>query len=312
MITFGDIIFRGLKLVMRIDNKIRRYTCSYKFINRQNKAKELVIIVAGYQDYLWDGVFERFKKYIPKTYDVCVTSPGIYCKALAEICQNNKWSYLFIKANKLALAQNMAIKLHPAAKYIFKFDEDIFIGRKYFEDMLLVYKKIEEEKKYRMGVLSPTLNINGATYEYFLTEKGLENDYEEKFGSICVSCDRDPIYLSGKVAVYMWEKTLPLDETIEDFSAKKKDYFPVPIRLSIGAILFSRKFWDEMEGFKVAANGQLAWEEMELANYCINHSYCLLIAKNVFAGHFGFGCQKEEVLSFYKKNIRLFNDCERK
>lgn len=306
MITLYDAFFRGLKLFSRMVDKSRRYTSHYRFIDRSSGNENLLIIVAGYQQYLWEKVFDRISEYSDYDLDICVVVPGKDDNELKQICEGNNWSYLCTKENKLALAQNMAIKLHPSAEWIYKLDEDMFIGRGYFQGLKETYRKADVDGRYRVGVVSPLINVNGACYRWYLEKKGLVEEYEEKFGMARTTCDVDPIYAEGEAAVFMWKATLPIDKTIEEFAKEEVGYFSVPIRLSIGAFLMKRSLWEEMGGFKVAAAGQLAWEEMCLCEYCVNWSYTIIVATNVFVGHFGFGKQKQTMKEYYKDNSEMF------
>lgn len=306
MITIGDAYFRGLKWISRLTDQIRRYTRHYHFIKRSNNLKKLLIVVAGYQDYVWEIVFDRIKKTVSKDIDVCIVVPGKESNELQKICNENQWSYLSTKQNKLALAQNMAIKLHPNAEWIYKLDEDIFVGDGYFDNLLQTFLKAESEQIYQVGVVAPALNINGSSYRYVLEKLGGLSGYLEKFGSARITCDNDPIYKSSEAANYMWELSLPIDEKIYEFSKEQVSYFSVPIRLSIGAFLIRRELWEDMKGFKVAAAGQLAWEEMCMCDFCMNYSRTILIAGNVFAGHFGFGGQKKGVIPLFESRRKDF------
>ncbi len=306
MITLYDAFFRGLKLVSRVVDKSRRYTSCYKFINRSGGNENLLIIVAGYQQYLWEKVFDRIKEFSDDDLDICIVVPGKSDDELKKICEMNNWSYLYTKENKLALAQNMAIKLHPLARWIYKLDEDMFIGKRYFKGLKETYIKAENDGKYRVGVVSPVINVNGACYRWYLDKKDLTAEYEKRFGKARITCDVDPIYSDGEAAVFMWKATLPIDKTIEEFAKEEIGYFPVPIRLSIGAFLIKRSLWEKMGGFRVAAAGQLAWEEMCLCEYCVNWSYTILVAENVLVGHFGFGKQKQTMKEYYMNNRNIF------
>lgn len=306
MMTLSDVVFRGLKLISRNMDKYRMYTKKYYFDNRMKKRENLLIIVAGYQDYLWDIVFKRIKKFTNNDIDICVVVPGKNIAELSEICKKNDWSYLSIRENKLALAQNMAIKLHTSAKWIYKLDEDIFIGDSYFEELKNTYIKAEKDGIYRVGVVSPTLNVNGACYRSVLEKMGKMDAYKAEFSSARVTCDDDPIYLDGRAACFMWNITLPIDKTIDLFLRENEGYWPVPIRLSIGAFLIKREVWEKMKGFRVAASGQLAWEEICLCDFCVNKSYTVLVSNKVFAGHFGFGRQKETVKKLFEERIGDF------
>lgn len=304
--NLGDFFYRGLKLISRKYDTTRYFSKGYRFLDNMQGSEYLVLIVAGYQEYVWSKVFGRIKNALPENYDVCIVSPGIYRDELEKLCVNYKWSYLFCKQNKLAQAQNTAIKLHTGAKFIHKLDEDIFIGKTYFEDLEKVYQKALRDNIYKVGMVCPLLNVNGAAYRFFLKEKGILSVYEDIFGTARITCDDDAIYLNGNAAKYIWENTLPIDNTVEFFKNLEVGYFPAAVRFSIGAIFFSREFWEKAGYFKVAAEGQLAWEELEICNFCFNRSFSILIATNVFAGHLGFGKQKKIMKDFYLNNEEDF------
>lgn len=306
MLSISDIIYKGLKLSLRCWEATRRFSKRYFFVNRSKKSKYLILILAGYQEYVWDKVLDRIKKYAPTSYDICVVSPKIKSKKLMDICKNNQWSYFRLKANKLAIALNTAIKLHPNAEYIFKLDEDIFVGENFFLDMVKTYDYAIVKNEYKVGFVAPVMNINGASYNYFLDFIGIKNEYIEKFGNARITCDDDAVYKSGDAALYLWKKTLPLDDTVKSFSNQPIGYHQCSIRYSIGAILFKREFWQMARGFISPGNGELAWDEMCLCSYCINSSSSILICNNVFAGHFGFGPQKKFIIPLYMSKKNLF------
>lgn len=300
MFSFSDIVYKGLKVTTRFREKTRRYTTRYEFIDRSKKSQFLVLILAGYQEYIWDDVLGRINKFVPNNYDVCIVSPKIKSEKLKKVCEENNRSYFRSKANKLATALNTAIKLHSNAEYIFKLDEDIFVGKGFFDGLYKTYLKAYADQIYNIGIVCPTMNVNGASYRYFLEKKGLVNEYKQLFGNLKCTCDDDDVYKNPKAAIYLREHSLPLDKTIDEFSSYEIEYEPCPIRYSIGAILFTRDFWDSAKGFISPGNGELARDELCLCSYCINSSKAILISKNIFAGHFGFGVQKKDVIPLYK------------
>lgn len=306
MDSISDIIYKTLKVSGRLWDKTRTFTKRYKFINNKKNSKYLILILAGYQEYVWDDVFSRINSFAPNEYDICIVSAGKRVKRLEEISKKNKWSYLYTKANKLAMALNTAIKIHNNAEYIFKLDEDIFVGKNFFTDLKNVYDYVNKEGRYKIGFVAPTININGASYYNFLITINKLDEYEKNFGKARITCDDDFVSKNGDAAVFLWENSLPIDDICSKFSAKKIEYFTSPIRYSIGAILFDRTFLKKSGYFISAGNGQLAWDELKLCEFCMNQSYSIIIAKNVFAGHFGFGVQKKFVIPFYNKNKEKF------
>lgn len=98
-------------------------------------------------------------------------------KHLYEIAEKNGWSFLYVKQDKLALVQNMAIKHHPNAKRIWKFDEDIIIDSHYFERMRNGFE-VAKKSRYDAQIIVPMININLATQFCFLETLNLVEKYE--------------------------------------------------------------------------------------------------------------------------------------
>jgi len=216
--------------------------------------------------------------------------------ALREICHRHGWSYLSTKANKLALAQNLAVKLHPNAEIIFKLDEDIVIGRDYFDGLLRTRNFIEEQQRFDLGCLAPVLNVNGYTYRIFLEQMGRLDEYRSLFGDTRQSCMNTSAWREPDAAEFLWQISRPFDEIVETFARlPRAEYSVCPHRFSIGAILFSRTLWERMEGFTASAPGVLGVEETDLCSYCMENSQVIAVAHSVFAGHLGFHTQYERL-----------------
>ena len=307
MDSISDIIYKGLKVSSRGWDRTRRYTKRYIFNKRSTNSKYLVMILAGYQDYVWDDVFKRISNFVPENYDVCIVSAGVRKEKLEKIAEKYGWSYLSTKANKLAMALNTTIKLHPKAEYIFKLDEDIFVGVHFFDELLDTYHFANNDGIYKIGFVAPVMNVNGASYRYFLKKIGCLSEYEEKYGIARITCDDDNVFKNGQSAKFLWSKSFPFDDIVNLFlNNQEKEYFTSPIRYSIGAILIHRERWNEAGGFISSGNGQLAWDELELCRFCMNSSSAIIISTKVFAGHFGFGKQKADMIPFYEKNKEKF------
>lgn len=136
------------------------FSSNYKFIDRSSNEDRLVLIIIGYQPELWGNVLGRIKKY-RHTEDICLISPGKFSDELNHIAKKYDWSYLSTEENKLSVAQNIAIREHEEAKYIYKLDEDIFIGDGYFDGLNETLSKAEQEGIYDVGFVAPILNVNG-------------------------------------------------------------------------------------------------------------------------------------------------------
>lgn len=290
--------------------KRRRVKAKYTFIDRSNHRSNLCIILAGYKEILWNDVFGRIKKYAPKDIDVCIVSSGLYSKKLDEIAKNNNWSYLSVKKNKVTLAQNVAINLFQDAKMIYKLDEDIFVTKNFFKNLMNTYEKAQEDY-FKVGFVAPLIPINGYAHVRVLEKIGLINNYENKFGKAKHDWDTEGrIVKNSEVAKFMWGeseiKLRDIDKLDNEFSKEEFKYSICPIRFSIGAILFSRKLWDDMGRFKVGIGNNMGVDEIQICNYLLSDSRTIIVSENTLVGHFSFGPQTKEMLNFYEKNRNIF------
>ncbi len=265
----------------------------YDFVDRSNGSDRLAVVLAGYKAYLWPLTLARLERFAPPDIDVCVASPGVHRRDLSELCERRGWSYLATKANYPSLAQNLAIREHPAARFIFKIDEDIFIGEGFFERLLAAYQRVEAEATYRVGFLSPLLNVNGYSYVSFLDALEAGDEYRSRFGPLTHAAGGIPATEDGAAARWLWEKSLAFDDTAALFAAQPPRYSVVPHKFSIGAILFERQFWDYIRGLRVRPFvGGVGVDEQYLCIACMTFSRAMIVAHDVFAGHFSFGPQE--------------------
>ena len=309
------------KLVYKIWNKRNKYRLkkidshklksNYKFENRCNNYEDVCIILAGYKQFLWNDVFSRIKEYIPNNIDVCVVSAGKYDIELSRICEKNQWSYLSLKENKVTLAQNVAINLFPAAKLIYKLDEDIFITKGFFEQLKETLVKIQKEKKYRPSIVAPLINVNGYCYIKILEKIGILDEFEKKFGNAYYDASPfEPIVRNGEIAKYLWgsenETLRNIDKLSKKFFNEDFSYSVCPIRYSIGAILMPRKTWEDMNMFSVGEGVNLGVDEEELCSYSICQSRPIIVSENILVGHFSYGPQTETMKQYYEENKDIF------
>lgn len=288
--------FHTLETALETNN----FDGEYKFINRSKDREKLLIILAGYKEYLWEDVFARVIRYVPEDVDVCVMTAGYESSVLEEICEKQDWSYLYTVENKLSLTQNITIKVHPSAKWIYKMDEDIFVTPGLFEEMLDTYHHINSEKKHSAGCVVPIMAINSYGYRRVLETLDLLEDYEKKFGTAV--CGRGNIFTSPDVAEYFWDKTLPINTFAERIRKADLKYSICYHRFSIGCILISRAIWEELGGFKIAPEGVLGVDEEHFCQWCMSKSYAIVVAERAYAGHFAFGPQTERMKKIYNEN----------
>lgn len=264
-------VFESIERKLEEDN----FAGEYEFIDRSGKKEKLLMILAGYKDYLWDSVFSRIRKYISDDMDVCVMTAGYENPVLKEMCEKEGWSYLYTFENKLSLTQNLTIRVHPAAKWIYKMDEDIFITSGLFEELLETSLLVEREKKYAVGITAPLMAVNSYGYRRILEYEDKVSDYEERFGNAILG--RGDVYIDADIAKYLWELTLPLDAFAEKMKETGERYSICHHRFSIGCFLMKRTMWEEMGGFRIAPEGVLGVDEEYLCKWCMDTARTILI-----------------------------------
>jgi hypothetical protein len=278
------------------------FSGSYTFIDRSKGAQRLLIVLAGYKSFLWPLTLTRLVKFIPSDIDVCILSSGLYSAQLAELATNQGWSYLYTKANKVSLVQNLAIAKHKAAKWIYKLDEDIFITKNFFDLLFEGYLRIKEEGLYDPGFCSPLINVNTYSYISFLRIMNADDEYKAKFGELKHAVRQIKVQSDGEAAKWLWHKSLPFDDVARYVSSKPFKYSAAPHRFSIGAILFERDLWETIGGFRVSFKEELIGiDEEYLCKDCIEMSKAMLVIHNLFAGHFSYGPQEASMKEYLKE-----------
>ena len=303
--------YNSFKKKKQEKEKKRRVKGTYQFIDRKKDSENLCIILAGYKKILWDDIFERITKFAPKDMDVCIVSSGLYDEQLNTIAEKNNWSYLSLKQNKVTLVQNIAIDLHPRAKMIYKIDEDIFITKNFFSQLMETYNRVEKESHYRIGFVAPLLPINGYSNVNVLEKTGTLEKFEERFGKAYHDGGgEEKIIKNPDIAKFMWgeteERLRNLDKLSDEFSKEEFTYSICPIRFSIGAILFSREIWEAMGRFVVERGANMGRDEAQMCEYCMIESRAIVISENTIAGHFSYGPQTKTMEEFYTKNREIF------
>jgi len=279
----------------------------YLFQNRQKGQTKLCMILAGYKPNLWDSVFHRIIRFLPGDIDVCVMTSGQECPTLMRLCEDQGWSYLATRHNKLTRIQNLAIYLHPNAQYIYKLDEDIFITAGFFERLYQTYQRAEQELSYDLAFAAPLIPVNGYGYVRVLERCGLKRDWEQKFGPAVYTDGKHhhtAILERGEAARYMWGETQPvlrnIDVLAETLADTMDSYTICPIRFSIGAILFSRDTWLDWGLFPVDWTVGFGLDEECIAHYCMFHGKAAIVSESTLVGHLAFGPQTEEMLQCYR------------
>lgn len=292
----------------------RKSNCSdkYRFVDRRNNASTVAIILAGYKQPLWPFVFARLKRGLPSDIDVCVMSAGRDDPALDEICAANGWSYLATRTNDVSLVQNVAIVLHPAADLIVKIDEDMFVTEKTIIDTIDYHGEVKRSGIANPAFVAPTINVNGVCYRPLLEKLGLLEEFESRFGVARVACIGVPITDDPEAARWMWEKTAPLEVTVEKLPRTSRIDFMAPVQFSIGLIVIERTFWEQIGLHPVKRHmlalkkSTLGADEEYLCRMAMFHSRPIVVCPHALAGHFSFGRQYAGMLSLLSSHPEYF------
>jgi hypothetical protein len=268
------------------------------FTDRSRGAANLLVVLTGYKPELWPLTHARLARFVPPELDVCLVTSGRNVEEIAAFAEQQGWSYLRTELNELSVAQNAAIERHPLARFIYKLDEDMFIGEHYFERMMEGHLRIKAERKYSLGFSAPLINLNGYGYLPVLQALGIEANYRQLFGTARQSAFGTPIQESVAAARWIWQETVPFDQAVRFFDRQPPVYSACPHRFSIGAMLFERDFWAAMGGWAVNLfPGGMGYDEVGVCNYCMENSRIIGVLHNVFVGHFAFGPQYEGMLA---------------
>lgn len=277
-----------VRMLLRRKHNFRgRYDATF----RKSGSSTLLVIAAGYKPGLFRSTLSRVRKFAPKEWDVCVCCAGLDSADIRRICEENGWSYLTTRSNKISLPQNIAIANHPEAEIIIKMDEDIFLAEGTLPGLVLALEQAESLGMHRPGIISPLLNVNGYSSRIFLEKLGRLQEFESRFGPCIQACVETPVWQNAEAARFLWEATLPFESTARSLAESAPAFSACPHRFSIGCFVLRREFWQTMEGFTVPPKGVLGIEEVDIGVYCHVHSRPILIAHHLLAGHAGFGHQ---------------------
>ena len=165
--------------------------------------------------------------------------------------------------------------------------------------------------EYYPGVMAPLIPINGFGYLRILKKLDKVKEYEERFGNAKYSTTpKDCIQSNADVAKFMWgnEGIIPsIDEMNKIFENTASKIVACPIRFSIGAVLFERSLWEDMNYFRVVkGTNSLGVDEADMCNFCCFNSRQLMVTENTVVGHLSFGPQNDEMRKYYNEHEYVF------
>ena len=288
---------------------------SHEFTDRSKGSEKLCIILAGYKPTLWDDVFSRIAAFVPGDVDVCIMTSGLVDERLQAIAEKNDWSYLSTSVNHLSFVQNIAIELHPNAKWIYKLDEDMFVTKGFFEAMLNTFTELESESLYRPAFVSPLINVSCYGHLRLLEKLDLLDDFRSTGLTDMKYSDglhhNRQVIDEPKVAKYMWGDSQPvlrdIDELTKRFSSSGLQYSICPVRFSIGAILFTREAWESFGHFPITFVGGpygLGDDEEHICNYACFTGRVMVVNENIVVGHLGYGGSQTKAMIQYHAEHR--------
>lgn len=270
----------------------------YHFIKRSKDKSALCYILAGYERDLWDNVLNRISAFQSEEFDYCIVSSGKYDKELDEIAEQNQWSYLYTERNQVCHIQNLVVDLHPFANYIIKMDEDIFVGKSFFDKMLAEYKKIEKYGEYRIGFAVPIIPLNCAGYVSYLKLIGKKEEFEKRFGRAYRS-RFSAVFDVVETANFLWDTMESFDSMCERFF-NNNGYNILDCYFNIGCIMFTRERWLMMGKWPENPSGSGMGEDERFI--CIDNAekdMAIYEIQSVLAGHLAFGHQKKSMMNYY-------------
>lgn len=278
----------------------------YDFTDRRKYGGKCCFILAGYKEFLWEDVFERFTRFMPADIDVCILSSGMHSGRLEKIAEENSWSYLSTKVNSVTLIQNVAFAVYNEYEWIYKLDEDMFVTEGAFEKLYSNYRRAQNISCYEPGIMAPLIPVNGYGYSRILNRIGKTEEYERNFKKVNIGGNPDSeIEKNPETAVFMW-KNCPQIDKLNRIFANETEIDVCSVRLSIGFILLKHSFWEDMQGFSVSGNTDMGTDEEELCAQCMNKSKSIMVSTNTVVGHFAFGRQTGRMKEFYEENPGWF------
>lgn len=209
------------------------------------------------------------------------------------------------KRIKYVLFRIWRSNLHPAAEYIFKMDEDMFIGAGFFERMITEYQRIEAEGEYRIGFAVPVIPLNCCGYVSYLKLTGQKKVYEQRFGRAYRS-GFSAVFNVIETAEFLWDTMSTFDAMAQRF-LQNDGYQILNSYFNIGCIMFSRNRWLMMGKWpeKPGESG-MGTDEGYIYQNNVENDLSIYEIQSALAGHLAFGHQKKRMLKYYQEHPEKF------
>lgn len=277
---------------------LQKCDLEYHFINRSKEKENLCYVLAGYEQSLWESTLARVEAFQSDAVDYCLVSSGKYDEKLDRMAEHNDWSYLYTEKNQVCFIQNRVVELHPFARYVIKLDEDMFIGKDFFELMLDGFKKIEEEGDYRVGYAVPVIPLNCSGYVSYLNLIGKRKEYEAQFGRAYKS-RFSAVFSLEETAEFLWDTIVNFDSMAEQFT-QNRGWEVCDCYFNIGCIMFTRERWLMMGKWpENPESSGMGMDEAYIYQDNVEKDMSIYEIRNVLAGHLAFGHQKNRMMQYY-------------
>jgi hypothetical protein len=284
---------------------------AYSFEERRRSGGDLVCLVAGHKRDLWHVVLP----YVEEAADgkcVCVVSPGIYDRALSDVCAQWGWSYLSTATRDAFLAQSICFELHDGADLIVRIDEDMILPPNSIDALIERYLRIRDAGVLSPGALAPLVPIDGLGCRYVLEAMGLLERFELRFGKARIHATETPVETNAEAALWVWENTAPLARTAEILAGEPERLLYVPIVPDTGMIVFERSFWDAIGYLPLRRRHRLFGRNDDTpdAGYICSRAMTLsrpvIITSRVVAGRFAHDAHYEAMQGHLDAQPHLF------
>ena len=324
--TFRDLRMAVARRVfLREQQHYNFYVKKYKFLDQRKGSKNVtVLVLAGANDYAWRVVFRRLYEYSDNL-DVVVVNPGgLNGELCMRFAKDYGWSYFECFPNNITAAENFVLRNVIESDKVIKMDDDILVTKNTFKNLLKVYNAVKEEE-IEIGFLAPVLNVNNVSYYFFLKTLGLVEEYSALFEKphIFKHWSRQKIWYDADAAIWIWERSVPLNTIAEIFEKiNKNKWVPIPVRFSIGLILFERDFIlsntyglvtpspritvEDSKSERIATKVSMIpyTDETSFNYYADALKRARILVLDSFAGHLAYGPQKEAIKKWFLANER--------
>lgn len=282
-----------------------QYQIPYHFTNRSREKRYLCYILAGYEPELWKDTIGRVEAFQDDRMDYCLVLSGKQDEILERTAERNGWSYLYTETNQVCYIQNLVIELHPKADYILKMDEDIFVGKNFFQEMMRNYHRIEEEGEYRIGFAVPVVPLNCCGYVTYLNLAGRKEEYQQRFGRAYKN-RFSAVFNVEETAEFLWD-TMDTFDSMADRFLKNEGYDILDCYYNIGCIMFSRERWMMMGKWpELPGESGMGKDEVCICEDNRKKDLAIYEVHSALAGHLAFGHQKKRMMQYYREHKEKF------